>query len=91
MTAPTTTTASTTTTAPSPTAAPARWILGPARVAPGDRIEVWEHRQLCCTGTVSQVAPHLGVLWLEEDRIGTLRLISFRDHRLRRCPRVPAV
>lgn len=82
MTAPTPTTASTT--------APARWVLGPARLAPGDRVEVWEHRRLRCTGTVSQVAPHLGVLWLEEDRIGTLRLISLREHRLRRCPLVPA-
>ncbi|MUN64404.1 hypothetical protein GMA12_14850 [Kocuria sediminis] len=77
-------------TAPSPTTAPARWILGLSRVVPGDRIEVWEHRQLRSTGTVSQVAPHLGVLWLLEDRTGIPRLATLRDHRLRRCPLRPA-
>ena len=72
-----------------PSTAPARWILGLSRVAPGDRVEVWEHRRLHCTGTVRQVAPHLGVLWLLEDRTGIPRLAALRDHRLRRAPLRP--
>ena len=75
MTAPTPTTTSTT--------APARWVLGPARLAPGDRIEVWEHRRPRYTGTVSQVAPHLGVLWVRESRSGLPKLIPAQEYRLR--------
>ena len=36
-----------------PMTASSRWILGLARVRPGDRIEAWEHRQPRFTGTVS--------------------------------------
>lgn len=61
-----------------------RWILGLARVRPGDRIEAWEHRQPCFTGTVSEVAPQLGIAWVLEDRTGLRRLVSIRNHRLRR-------
>jgi hypothetical protein len=61
-----------------------RWILGLARVRPGDRIEAWEHRRTRFTGTVSEVVPQLGIAWVLEDRTGLRRLVSVRDHRLRR-------
>ena len=67
-----------------PMTASNRWILGLARVRPGDRIEAWEHRQPCFTGTVSEVVPQLGIAWVLEDRTGLRRLVSVRAHRLRR-------
>ncbi|MFE7629419.1 hypothetical protein [Kocuria sp. NPDC057446] len=62
-----------------------RWILGLARVLPGDRIEAREHRRPCFTGTISEVVPQLGIAWVVEDRTGLRRLVSLRSHRLRRC------
>lgn len=67
-----------------------RWIVGLSRVHPGDPIEVWEGRQLRCTGTVSQVAPHLGVLWIVEASTGLPKLIEARSVRLRHAPAVRA-
>lgn len=63
-----------------------RWILGLSRVQPGDRIEVWDRRHRRhngLAGTVSQVAPHLGVLWILETRTGISKLIPVRDYCLR--------
>ena len=73
-----------------PMTASSRWILGLARVRPGDRIEAWEHRQPRFTGTVSEVVPQLGIAWVLEDGTGLRRLVSIRDHRLRRSARVTA-
>jgi hypothetical protein len=66
------------------------WILGLARVQPGDRIEAREHRQPWFTGTVSEVAPPLGIAWVLEDGTGLRRLVSVRHHRLRRSQLVTA-
>lgn len=66
------------------------WILGLARVQPGDRVEAGEHRRPCFTGTVSEVAPQLGIAWVLEDGTGLRRLVSVRSHRLRRSQLVNA-
>lgn len=63
-----------------------RWILGLSRVQLGDRIEVWDRRHRRhsgLAGTVSQVAPHLGVLWILETRTGLPKLIPLQDYCLR--------
>lgn len=70
--------------------APNRWLLGLARVEPGDRVEAWEHGRPRFSGTVSEVAPRLGIMWIREDATGLRRLVSVRDHRLRRSALVPA-
>lgn len=56
------------------------------RVHPGDRIEVWDQDHLRYAGTVSQAAPHLGVLWILEDTTGIPKLIPAQDYRLRHAP-----
>ncbi|GGG72550.1 hypothetical protein GCM10011374_41620 [Kocuria dechangensis] len=55
-------------------------------VHPGDRIEVWDQDHLRHAGTVSQAAPHLGVLWILEDATGIPKLIPAQDHRLHHAP-----
>jgi hypothetical protein len=57
-----------------------------SRVLPGDRIEVWDHLQLRHAGTVSQTAPHLGVLWILEAATGIQKLIPAQDYRLHHVP-----
>ncbi|MEX5295853.1 hypothetical protein QYM41_11310 [Kocuria sp. CPCC 205268] len=71
--------------------ASSRWLLGLARVRPGDRVEAGERRQPRFTGTVSEVAPPLGIVWVLEDGTGLRRLVSVRHHRLRRCELAAAV
>ena len=56
------------------------------RVQPGDRIEAWDPDRMRHTGTVSQTAPHLGVLWIFEDASGIPKLIPAQDYRLRHAP-----
>lgn len=68
-----------------------RWVLGLSRVQPGERIEVWDQQYLRHVGTVSQVAPHLGVLWINEAHTGVPKLISIQDYRLRHVPVAQAV
>ena len=63
-----------------------RWIHDLARVHPGDPIEVWDEHHLRHAGTVSQAAPHLGVLWILEDATGIPKLIPAQDYRLRHAP-----
>lgn len=63
-----------------------RWILGLSRVQPGDWVEVWDRRSLRHVGAVSQVAPHLGVLWVVDVNTGIPELISLQDFRLRYAP-----
>lgn len=63
-----------------------RWIMGLSRVQPGDWVEVWDRRSLRHVGIVSQVAPHLGVLWIVEMSTGFPKLISLQDFRLRYPP-----
>lgn len=62
------------------------WIHDPARVRPGELIEVWDQDHLRHRGTVSQTAPHLGVLWILEDATGIPKLIPAQDYRLRHAP-----
>ena len=62
------------------------WISDAAGVLPGDRIEVWDQDHLRHRGTVSQVAPHLGMLWIFEDATGVSKLIPAQDYRLRHAP-----
>lgn len=64
----------------------ARWIVGLSRVRVGDRIEAWSRKDLHHVGTVSQVAPHLGVLWILEASSAIPKLIPFREFRLRHAP-----
>lgn len=59
------------------------WIHDSARVRPGDRVEVWDQDYLRHRGTVSQVASHLGVLWILEDTTGLPKLIPVKEYRLR--------
>ena len=59
------------------------WVHDLARVRPGDQIEVWDQHHLRHAGTVSQVAAHLGVLWVREARSGLPKLVSTEGHRLR--------
>lgn len=59
------------------------WIHDLARVHLGDRIEVWGQHHLCHAGTVSQMAAHLGVLWVREASSGLPKLIPAEDYRLR--------
>ncbi|MEX5258481.1 hypothetical protein [Kocuria arenosa] len=65
------------------------WIHDLARVRPGDRIEAWDQDHLRHAGTVSQVAAHLGVLWVREASTGLPRLIPAREYRLRRTSVAP--
>jgi hypothetical protein len=67
-----------------------RWIIGLGRVEPGDRIEVWDQQQLRHLGTVSQVAPHLGVLWIVETATGIPKLIQTQEYRLCHAPAAQA-
>lgn len=65
---------------------PDTWIHDSVRVHPGERIEAWDQDHLRHRGTVSQVAPHLGVLWIFEDGTGIPKLIPAQDYRLRHAP-----
>jgi hypothetical protein len=58
------------------------WIVGLGRVKPGDQIEVWDQEQLRHRGTVSQVASHLGVLWIVEVTTGLPKMIQAQEYRL---------
>ena len=62
------------------------WVQDPARIRPGDRIEVWEQDHLRHVGTVGQCAPHLRLLWILEAGTGSRRLIPVHGYRLRRSP-----
>ena len=59
------------------------WIHDLARVRPGELIEVWDEQHLRHAGTVSQVAAHLGVLWVRETSSGLPKLVPTEGHRLR--------
>ncbi|MEX5304847.1 hypothetical protein RF644_03740 [Kocuria sp. CPCC 205258] len=59
------------------------WIHDLARVHLGDRIEVWDQHHLRHAGTVSQIAAHLGVLWVREASSGLAKLIPADEYRLR--------
>ncbi|MEX5303485.1 hypothetical protein, partial [Kocuria sabuli] len=52
-------------------------------VRPGEMIEVWDEHHLRHAGTVSQVAAHLGVLWMREASSGIPKLIPVDEYRLR--------
>jgi hypothetical protein len=67
------------------------WIHDLARVRPGETIEVWDEHHLRHTGTVSQIAAHLGVLWVREASSGIPKLIPADEHRLRHTPMAHAV
>ena len=58
------------------------WIHGLAQVHPEDRIEVWDQHHRRHAGTVSQVAAHLGVLWVREASSGIPKLIPAGEYRL---------
>lgn len=60
-----------------------QWIHDLTRVHPGERIEVWDEHHLRHAGTVSQVAAHLGVLWVLEASTGLPKLIPAQHYRLR--------
>ncbi|MGQ1795831.1 hypothetical protein ACT4S5_01630 [Kocuria oceani] len=62
------------------------WIHDVTRIHPGELIEVWDQDRLRHAGTVSQTAPHLGVLWILEDATGLPKLIPAQDYRLRHIP-----
>lgn len=62
------------------------WVHDPARIRPGDRIEVWEQDHLRHVGTVGQCAPHLRLLWILEAGTGSRRLIPVHGYRLRLSP-----
>lgn len=62
------------------------WVHDPARIRPGDRIEVWEQDHLRHVGTVGQSAPHLRLLWILEAGTGSRRLIPVHGYRLRLSP-----
>ena len=62
------------------------WVQDPARIRPGDRIEVCEQDHLRHVGTVGQCAPHLRLLWILEAGTGSRRLIPVHGYRLRRSP-----
>lgn len=59
------------------------WLHDLTRVHLGDRIEVWDQHHLRHAGTVSQMAAHLGVLWVREASSGLPKLIPAEDYRLR--------
>ena len=59
------------------------WLHDLTRVRPGDRVEVWDQHRLRHAGTVSQVAAHLGVLWVREANSGLPKLVPIEGHRLR--------
>lgn len=59
------------------------WIHDLTRVHPGECIEVWDERHLRHAGTVSEVAAHLGVLWVREASSGLPKLIPAGEYRLR--------
>lgn len=63
-----------------------KWTTELTEVQPGDRIEIWDEDYERCTGTVGQVAPHLGVLWILEAGTGIRRLFPFQGCRLRHVP-----
>jgi hypothetical protein len=62
------------------------WIGDLAAIHPGDRIEIWDEFYEHYVGTVGQVAPHLGVLWILEAGTGVRRLFPFEDCRMRPAP-----
>lgn len=63
-----------------------KWIVDPAGIRPGDRIEVWDEDYESCTGTVGQISRHLGVLWVLEAGTGVRRLFPFHGCRMRPAP-----
>ncbi len=67
------------------------WIHDLARVRPGEMIEVWDEHHLRHAGTVSQVAAHLGVLWVREACSGIPKLIPVDEYRLRHASLAHAV
>lgn len=67
-----------------------QWIVGLGLVEPGDRIEVWDRQYLRHSGTVSQVAPDLGVLWIVEATTGIPKLIQAGEYRLCHAPAAQA-
>lgn len=63
-----------------------KWIDDPTTIRPGDRIEIWDEFYESCVGTVGQIAPRLGVLWVLEAGTGTRRLFPFEGCRMRPAP-----
>ncbi|MEX5302820.1 hypothetical protein, partial [Kocuria sabuli] len=60
-------------------------------VRPGEMIEVWDEHHLRHAGTVSQMAAHLGVLWVREASSGIPKLIPADEYRLRHASMAHAV
>lgn len=50
---------------------------------PGDHLEAWEDQTLHYTGTVDEVAPALGVVWIREAGLGLRKMLSVHQYRLR--------
>lgn len=67
-------------------AAAEMWINDPARIQPGDRIEVWDEDYESYVGTVGQISLPLGVLWILEAGTGIRRLFPFEGCRMRMAP-----
>ena len=67
------------------------WLHDLTRMRPGDPIEVWDEHHLRHAGTVSQVAAHLGVLWVRETSSGLPKLVATEGHRLRHASAAHAV
>lgn len=53
------------------------------RLRPGERIQAWRQGQLLYVGTVEEVAPDLGVVWIREVVDGYRRLVHAQDTELR--------
>ena len=63
-----------------------RWIQDLYRVVHGDRMEVWNKGHLLYAGTVDEVDPADGVVWICEDGLGERKMIHAQQYRLRYCP-----
>ncbi|HST71287.1 MULTISPECIES: hypothetical protein [Kocuria] len=63
-----------------------KWTTDLSQVRSGDRVEIWDEDYERYIGTVGQVAPHLGVLWILEAGTGVRRLFPFEGCRLRHAP-----
>ncbi|MFI7481493.1 hypothetical protein ACH9EU_03660 [Kocuria sp. M1R5S2] len=67
-----------------------KWIQDLSSIRPGDRIEVWDELAERCVGTVGEVAPEFGVLWVLEAGTGTRRMFAHEGSRMRLSPLVRA-
>lgn len=57
-----------------------------SRLRPGHQVEVWHRGQLQYVGTVEEVAPSLGMMWIREALDGYRRLIHTQDDTELRSP-----